>query len=50
VEEVDEPCFWMEFLEDEKLLPKRRVTPLLAEAKELRSIFVAARRTTRNRK
>ncbi len=50
VEEVDESCFWMEFLTDEKLLTKRRVKPLLTEGIELRSIFMAARRTTRSSK
>ena len=50
VEEVDESCFWMEFLGEEKLLPKRRVAPLLTEGTELRSIFVVARSTTRKSK
>ncbi len=47
IEESDESCFWMEFLLDEGLLPKKKVDPLLAEGKELTSIFVSARRTTR---
>jgi four helix bundle protein len=29
VEEVDESCFWMEFIMDEELLAKKRVEPLL---------------------
>jgi four helix bundle protein len=47
VEEVDESCFWMEFIIDEQLLPKKRVAPLLDEGYELRRIFMAARHTTR---
>jgi len=47
IEESDESCFWMEFLLAERLLPKKKVDPLLAEGKELTSIFVSARRTTR---
>jgi four helix bundle protein len=49
IEEVDESCFWMEFLLDEKLLSAQRVAPLLREGKELTAIFTAARHTTRNR-
>ncbi len=48
IEEVDESCFWMEFITDEGLLTKRRVAPLLDEGKELTSIFIAARHTTRS--
>ena len=47
IEEVDESCFWMEFIVDEELLAKKRVTPLLDAGCELRRIFVAARHTTR---
>ncbi len=48
IEEADECSFWMEFLMDEGLLRKKRVTPLLMEGNELTSIFIAARRTTRS--
>jgi hypothetical protein len=48
IEEVDESCFWMEFLLDEGLLPERQVTPLLAEGRELTAIFISARHTTRS--
>jgi four helix bundle protein len=47
IEEVDESCFWMEFIIDEGLLTNRRVGPLLGEGKELTSIFISARHTTR---
>ena len=50
VEEVDESCFWMEFLVDEGLTARQKVAPLLEEGKELTAIFVAARRTTRKTK
>ena len=46
LEEADESAFWLEFIIDEKLLAKERVAPLLAEAKELTSIFAASRKTT----
>jgi four helix bundle protein len=45
VEEVDESNFWLEFIADENLLEKERVTPLLKESAELTSIFVASRKT-----
>ncbi|MHC4511416.1 MAG: four helix bundle protein, partial [Planctomycetota bacterium] len=50
IEEVDESCFWLEFIIDEKLLNAKRVIPLLREGEELRSIFVSARKTIRNDK
>ncbi len=48
VEEADESCFWMEFLLHEGIVAKKKVAPLLSEGKELTSIFIAARHTTRN--
>jgi four helix bundle protein len=52
IEEVDECCFWLEFVIDVKLLREIRVEPLLNEAKELTSIFVSSRKTIKivNRK
>ena len=47
VEEVDESCFWMEFIVDEGLLSEQRAGPLLQEGRELTSIFISARHTTR---
>ena len=47
IEEIDEACFWMEFIIDELLLKKAKVGPLLEEAKELTAIFVASRKTAR---
>jgi hypothetical protein len=40
----------MEFIIDENLLKETRVTPLLAEGRELTSIFVKSRKTTRAKK
>jgi four helix bundle protein len=50
IEEVDESCFWMEFIIDENLLKEGQVTPLHSEGEELTSIFVSARKTIRNSK
>ena len=50
VEEVDESCFWMEFIVDEKLLKKGQVDHLHSEGEELTSIFVSARKTIKNNK
>ncbi|MGD8500829.1 MAG: four helix bundle protein [Phycisphaerales bacterium] len=47
VEEVDEACFWLGFVIDENLLKENRVLPLLDEAKELASVFISARKTSR---
>jgi len=49
LEEADESIFWMESLVDEHQLEKHLVDPLLEEARELAAIFVAARKTARNR-
>ena len=49
LEETDECAFWMEFLLDENLQKKGLVRPLLNEAQELTAMFVAARKTARNR-
>jgi len=50
IEEADESCFWMEFIVDEKLLDEKQVVGLLQEGKELTAIFVASRKTIKNRK
>ena len=49
IEETDEGAFWMEFTVEENLLDGKRVAPLLSEARELTAIFVAARKTAKNR-
>lgn len=50
IEEADESFFWLEFIIDEQLLEKEKVEPLLKEAAELTSIFVASRKTASNNK
>jgi len=50
IEEVDESCFWMEFIIEEKLLNEKQVAPLFNEGKELTSIFVSSRKTIINSK
>ncbi len=48
IEEVDESCFWLQFIIDEKLLETKKVNSLLNETKELTAIFIASRKTARN--
>ena len=47
IEEVDEVCFWLEFIIDEQLLIKKLIIPLFKEAEELLSIFIKSRKTAR---
>jgi len=49
LEEADESFFWLEFIVDEKLLRKAQVELLLKEADELTAIFIASRKTARQR-
>lgn len=46
-EEADESGFWLEITIDGKLLPARRVQPLLADANALTAIMVSSRKTAR---
>jgi four helix bundle protein len=46
-EEADESLFWMELLVEGDLLPKERLTDLMAEGDELVAIFVASINTAR---
>lgn len=46
-EEVDESVFWLEFLADTQMMPRRRLTDLIGEAKQLTAIFAASRRTAK---
>ncbi len=48
-EEADESIFWLEFIVEEGLLETSRVAPLLSEAQELTKIFIAGRKTAKNR-
>ncbi len=47
LEEIDESAFWLEFSSDEKLLEKATIDPIFIEAKELKAIFYASRKTAR---
>ena len=49
IEEVDESCFWMEFIIEEKLLDEKQVASLLEEGKELTAIFITSRKTVKDR-
>jgi four helix bundle protein len=49
IEEIDEACFWLEFIIDERLLKRSHVEPILIEAGELRAIFISSRKTARKR-
>ncbi len=48
IEEIDESCFWIEFMIDEDLMKKQKVMPLLNEAREITAILVSSRKTARN--
>ena len=45
LEEADETQLWLELIIEAKLIPARRVQPLLDEASELVAIFVASRKS-----
>lgn len=49
IEEADESAFWLEFTREEELLSDGKVTPLMDEAKELTSIFIASRKTAQKK-
>ena len=49
IEEADESYFWLEFIIDENLIKSNLVEPLLKEADELTAIFIASRKTARNK-
>jgi four helix bundle protein len=50
LEETDETLFWLELLEDSGVAPPDKTAPLLREANELVSIFVASLRTAKGLK
>ncbi len=49
IEEIDESCYWLEFIIEQKLLSDKRVANLLKEGKELTAIFMQSRITAKNR-
>jgi four helix bundle protein len=46
-EEVDESVFWLEFLVEAQLMPRKRMSDLIGEAKQLTAIFGASRKTAK---
>jgi len=50
IEEADESCFWLEFILEEGLLKSEEVEPLLNEGCELTAIFIASRKTVKDRR
>ena len=49
IEEVDESCYWLEFIIEHKLLSEKQVGNLLKEGQELTGIFIKSRMTAKNR-
>ena len=49
-EECDESRFWLEPIQESKLLKKERLTDLIKEADELTAIFTASGKTARQAK
>ena len=47
LEESDEAVFWLELLAEANVVSRERVQPLIEEADELTSIFVASLRTAK---
>lgn len=48
-EEADETCYWLEIMIDMGVFPKKRMEPLLQEAKEITAILSAASITAKKR-
>ena len=46
-EEADESLFWLEVIDESKMLPRERVESLLLEANELTAIFTASGKTAK---
>jgi len=49
IEEIDESCYWLEFIVENKILTEKRVVNLLKEGKELTAIFMKSRKTAKSR-
>ena len=47
LEEADETVFWLELLQESDIVSVGKMGPLLQEARELTSIFVASMRTAK---
>jgi four helix bundle protein len=46
-EEADESVYWLRLITGGKLMPERRVGPLLQEAREILAIIVQARKSAK---
>ncbi len=46
-EEADETVYWLELIQEAKLLPQERLKDLITEANELTAIFTATAKTTK---
>jgi four helix bundle protein len=46
-EEIDESVFWLEFLVETQMMPRKRMDDLIDEAKQLTAIFAASRKTAK---
>jgi hypothetical protein len=49
-EEADESVFWLELIQETRVLNPARLEPILKEARELAAIFSASLKTARARK
>ena len=47
-EEADECVFWLELLVETRIVPERKMSELLKEARELTAIFTASQNTARS--
>ena len=50
LQELEETGYWIELLIDGRLVPARRLTPLLDEVRELIAVFSASAKTAKKRK
>jgi len=49
VEEADETLFWLEVLEESRLVPIEQIGPIKKEAKEILYVTARARKTAQNK-
>jgi len=49
LEEADEALFWLEFLDESDLAPKKELLPLIHEAREVVAILTTSIQTARSR-
>ena len=46
-EELDETIYWLEIIDESKIFPKERISPLISESDELLSIIVKSIQTAK---